>query len=75
MVFNNSDSSELNQMLEFLTQLAADKDDERWEIFASFYMSVNINMDVSFTDAGSSMMDIGILKHLVGDIPESIKDK
>lgn len=74
MVFNNKNANDLSQIMEFFTQLSADKDDTRWEQFSSFFMSLNIHGEVSFHDAGSGNIDIGILKTILGDVPDSVKE-
>ena len=75
MVFNNQNTNDLSQLLEFFTQLSAEKDDPRWEQFSSFFMSINANAEVSFHDAGSGSMDLGILKTIIGDVPENVKEQ
>jgi hypothetical protein len=61
-------------MLEFFNKLTADNDDVRWEKFSSFYMSVKTDMEVSFNDASLMSTDIGMLKNLIGDIPDHVKE-
>lgn len=73
MVFNQPSKMDMNTMLEFFTKLNADKDDERWEQFSSFFMTVKSDMDVSFGDGHAGEIDLGILKGLVGDIPDDVK--
>jgi hypothetical protein len=38
-------------------------------------MSVNANAEVSFHDAGSGSMDMGILKSIIGDVPDHVKEQ
>lgn len=38
-------------------------------------MTVKSDMDVSFGDAHAGGIDLGVLKSLVGDIPDDVKEK
>ena len=79
MVFDSGSgtANDFQQIMELFQSLSAtdDKDDKRWINFSSFFMTVNTNMEVSFNNAHHQSTDLGILKNLIGDIPDHIKEK
>lgn len=49
-VFNNK-AADLEQLMEFFTQLSSDQDDERWELHRSTFISVSNQIEWSFHDS------------------------